>query len=278
MPKLKTVIHTAELPSGQFDLITHLGKVETRPGYHLLLHDQPVDIEELRRQLQCDVNTLPVEFDPTKVRLLITDLDSTLIGIETIDEIAAELGLKQQVALITQRAMAGELDFIMALKERVRLLEGLPVGRLEKVFEHKMQPAIQPGAAATLARLRKQGIAVAVVSGGFTFFTERLQQILPIDYTRACVLQIRNGILTGQLEQRIIDKAAKLDFLNELAHELKITPSQIIAMGDGANDVPMLQAAGLGVAYHGHEIARRHADVRIDHGDWTALHQLLLET
>jgi len=277
MSKLRTLIHTARLSPDQLALITPLGEVAARPGYHLLSHQDPVDTKDLRRRLRCDVNTLPSAFDPGKVRLLITDLDSTLIGIETIDEIAAELGLKPEVARITRQAMEGALDFTQALEERVKLLEGLPAERLETVFEHKMRPAIQPGAAATLAWLKRRGITVAVVSGGFTFFTERLQKILPIDHARACTLQIKDGILTGRLEGTVVDKRAKLEYLMELARRLGISPSQSIAMGDGANDVPLLQGAGLGVAYHGHEIARRHADARIDHGDWRALRHLLLE-
>ena len=275
MPKLRTIIHSSCLKPAQLDFLRKTGSLEARPGHYLLLHDHPVDTESLRRQLHCDVNTLPENFDPTRVKLLITDLDSTLIGIETIDEIADELGLKQQVARITERAMEGELDFAAALKERVALLEGLPANRLERVFEDKMKPAIQPGALATLAWLKRRGIVTAVVSGGFTFFTDRLRKILPIDYARACVLKIDSGVLTGQLEEPIIDQQAKVDFLMELARQLKIEHSQIVVMGDGANDVPMLQLAGLGVAYHGHTVARRHADARIDHGDWSALCHLI---
>ncbi len=277
MPIRRTIIHTDKLFPHQIDALGQIGCLEPRADYQLLLHELPVDTATLCAQLQCDVNTLPLEFEPARVRLLISDLDSTLISIETIDEIAAEVGLKDQVARITEKAMTGELDFIAALEERVGLLEGLPTAMLEKVFEHKMKPAIQPGATSTLVWLKQRNVVTAVVSGGFTFFTDRLQEILPIDHARACELEIKGGHLTGRLQGTIVDKHAKVEFLQELTRRLDIDPSQVVAIGDGANDVPMLERAGLGVAYHGHAIASRHADVRIDSGDWLELRHLLLD-
>lgn len=278
MPKYRTVIHRVHLDDCQTEFLRPLGELERRRDYHVLYHQSPLSSEDLSQTLECDVNTLPLNFDPSRVKLLLSDLDSTLIGIETIDEIAAELGLKEQVATITQRAMEGELDFSAALEERVALLEGLPATALETVFEHKMKPAIQPGAATTLHWARQRKITTAVVSGGFTFFTERLRKILAIDHARACTLEIRGGHLTGRLQGPIIDKFAKLDYLRELAKRLHIEANQVVAMGDGANDIPMLQQAGLGVAYHAHAIVRRHADARIDFDHWHALRHLLLDT
>ena len=271
----QTVIHRTRLSSGQRQYFQALGQLQSHFHHYCLRHPQPLGLEPLRQRFQCDINTLPPAFDPRKVRLVVSDLDSTLIAIETIDELAAELGLKPQVAAITERAMAGELDFAAALRERVALLEGLPVARLEQVFETRMKPAIQPGAPETLAWLKQRGITFALVSGGFTFFTERLQKILPIDHARACRLEIRHGCLTGRVLEPIVDKDAKVAFLLELARKLALDPMETVAMGDGANDVPMLQTAGLGIAYHGHAIARQHADACIDRGDWRALRQLL---
>jgi len=274
----RTVIHRYQLDDSQSKVLRSLGELEPRRDYHLLYHQTPLSSEDLSQTLECDVNTLPLDFDPSRVKLLLSDLDSTLIGIETIDEIAAELGLKAQVASITQRAMEGELDFSAALEERVALLEGLPASALETVFERKMKPAIQPGAAATLAWARQRKITTALVSGGFTFFTARLEKILPIDHARACTLEVRRGHLTGRLQGPIVDKHAKLDYLRELAGQLNIEANQVVAMGDGANDIPMLEEAGLGVAYHAHAIVRRHADARIDFEHWHALRHLLLDT
>lgn len=275
MPAYRTVIHRPHLPSQYRVRLAQLGRLETRPEYLLLQHEGPLELESLRRELACDINTLPPGFEPAKTRLLVTDLDSTLITIETIDEIAATLGLRDQVAAITSRAMAGELDFAAALKERVALLEGLPEAKLAQIFEERMKPALQPGAGATLTWLKQRGITTAVVSGGFTFFTERLQTLLPIDQSLACVLEIQAGRLTGRLKGPIVDKHAKAEFLTHLARRLGISSEQAVAVGDGANDILMLELAGLGVAYHGHAIARDHADALIDRGDWHDLRYLL---
>lgn len=275
MKHYRTIIHCAALSPAQHAHLNAIGQLESRPGHHRLRHRHPLDLERLRTELECDVNTLPPGFDPARVRLLVSDLDSTLIAMETIDELAAELGLREPVAAITARAMAGELDFAAALRERVALLEGLAEERIERVFTERMKPAIQPGAAQTLAWLKRRGITTAVVSGGFTFFTERLQKLLPIDHARACVLEIRHGYLTGKLAAPIVDRDAKVEFLTELAGRLGIALEQTVALGDGANDVPMLRHAGLGVAYHGHAIVRENAAARIDYGDWHDLRALL---
>jgi phosphoserine phosphatase len=276
LPNYRTVIHHPALPPEQRVKLNAFGQLQDRQEYLLLEHQAPLELEALRSELGCDVNTLPQEFTPEKARLLLTDLDSTLVAIETIDELAAMLGLRAQVAAITARAMAGELDFAQALRERVALLAGLPEAKLQEVFEARMKPALQPGARATLAWLKQRGLTVAVVSGGFTFFTERLKALLPIDYSLACTLEIRAGRLTGKLCGPIVDKDAKAHFLLHLAQKLGISPAQAIAVGDGANDVAMLERAGLGIAYHAHAIARAHADAVIDRGDWRDLRYLLL--
>lgn len=271
----QTVIHTLRLTPAQRQHFEALGQLRRHPNHYCLRHHRPLALEPLRQRFHCDINTLPPAFDPRRVRLVVSDLDSTLIAIETIDELAAELGVKSRVAAITERAMAGELDFAAALKERAALLEGLPVARLEHVFETRMKPAIQAGAPETLAWLKRRGIVFAVVSGGFTFFTERLQRILPIDHALACRLEVKRGHLTGRVLEPIVDKDAKAAFLLDLAHRLGLNPMETVALGDGANDVAMLQTAGLGIAYHGHTIARQHAGACIDYGDWRALRQLL---
>ncbi len=270
-----TLIHTPTLTPAQEARLRALGALEARGDHFRLRHRAPLDTAALGAELGCDVNTLPPGFDPARVGLVVSDLDSTLIRIETIDELAAELGLKERVAAITARAMVGELDFAAALRERVALLEGLPMERLEQVFETRMLPAIQPGARQTLAWLQQRGIPFAVVSGGFTFFLERLRRHLPIADFRACRLEVVDGRLSGRVTPPIVDKHAKAEYLEALRRRLGLTPAQVVAVGDGANDVPMLRQAGLGVAYHGHPVARRHADARIDHGDWHTLRQLL---
>ncbi len=271
----RTVIHQANLPTEHQERLSSLGEPQQGKGYLLLHHREPLALEDLRQRLGCDINTLPLKFDPAQARLFITDLDSTLVAIETIDELAAMLNLRAQVSAITEKAMAGELDFAAALKERVALLEGLPESVLEQVFHEKMK--LNPGAKKTLAWLKQRGVFIAVVSGGFTFFTDRLRQALPIDDAHACQLEIKQGRLTGRLTGTIVDKHVKAEFLQRLCHKLAINPEQAVAMGDGANDIPMLAMAGMGIAYHGHGITRNHADVLIDHGDWRDVRYLLLE-
>ncbi len=270
-----TIIHRAALPSGQRENLAKSGSIEQGNGYLLLRHRDPLDLENLRQTLGCDINTLPLDFDPSQVKLFVTDLDSTLVTTETIDELAAMLGLREQVSAITEKAMAGELDFAAALKERVSLLEGLPETVLAQVFAEKM--TLSPGAKETLVWLKQQGITIAVVSGGFTFFTDRLRQIHPIDAALACQLEIKQGRLTGRLTGTIVDKNIKAAFLQQMSKKLAISLHQAVAMGDGANDIPMLAMAGLGIAYHGHGITRHHADVLIDHGDWRDVRYLLLD-
>lgn len=194
--------------------------------------------------------------------LIVSDMDSTLITIECIDEIAAGNGLKDQVAAITERSMRGELDFEASLRERVGLLAGLPESELAYVYDHVLQ--LTRGAEALLASCKTHDVKFMLVSGGFTFFTERLKQRLGLDYAFANELETKDGKLTGKLSGRIIDAQAKADLLVQYRQQLNLNPNQVLAMGDGANDIPMLEAAGFGVAIHAKPKTRSHADICID--------------
>lgn len=194
--------------------------------------------------------------------LLVSDMDSTLITIECIDEIADMQGIKPQVAAITERSMRGELDFSASLRERVALLAGLPESALEKVYRERLQ--LSPGAEALLASCKQHGIRFMLVSGGFTFFTERLQQQLGLDYAYANQLEVADGKLTGRVVGEIVDAAAKQRLLIEKRQELGLQPEQVIAMGDGANDLLMLGEAGVGVAYRAKPVVQAKADVAIN--------------
>lgn len=264
-----TLVHSAHLCDAQQSLITdRLGAVPRACGGHYRLEHAATlsrdRLDALREGLGLDVNTLPDGFDPAAVRLLITDMDSTLINIECVDEIADFAGRKPQVAAITEAAMRGELDFAASLTRRVGLLQGLEVGALEHVYQERLR--LNPGAEALLAGLKQRGIKLALVSGGFTFFTERLKTRLGLDYTLANVLEIQHGRLTGRVHNHpIVGAEAKATFLRQVCAELGILPAQAIAMGDGANDLPMLGLAGLGVAYHAKPTVRAQADVAIQH-------------
>jgi phosphoserine phosphatase len=189
--------------------------------------------------------------------LLVMDMDSTLINIECIDEIADMHGLKPQVAAITEAAMRGEIDFAESLRRRVALLKGLPENALQAVYDERLK--LNPGAEAMLGEVQKRGIKTLLVSGGFTFFTERLKARLGLDYAYANTLEIINGQLTGQVLGDILDAQAKADWLNRIRCELKLNAEQVIAIGDGANDLKMMSQASVSIAYHAKPIVRSQA-------------------
>lgn len=189
--------------------------------------------------------------------LLVMDMDSTLISIECIDEIADMQGLKPQVAEITEAAMRGELDFSESLRRRVALLEGLEESALQRVYDERLQ--LNPGAEAMLAASKQHGIKTLLVSGGFVFFTERLKQRLGLDYAHANTLEIVNGKLTGKVLGNIVDAQAKAEWLMHTRNELELNPEQVIAMGDGANDLKMMAQAGISIAYHAKPVVRSQA-------------------
>ena len=201
--------------------------------------------------------------------LLLADMDSTMIQQECIDELADEAGVGAYVADITARAMNGELDFEAALKERVGLLKGLPEDTIESVYRDRI--TFMPGGKALVATMKAQGGYAALVSGGFTAFTGRVAAALGFDENRANTLHAAEGKLTGTVAEPILGKAAKLQALEEISARLGIDVAQAMAVGDGANDLAMLNRAGAGVALHAKPSVAAQCDIRINHGDLTAL-------
>ena len=211
-------------------------------------------------------------------KLIAFDMDSTLINIECIDEIADAVGRKVEVAAITEAAMRGELtDFKDSLRQRVALLKGVSVASMEVVYRERLK--LNPGAAELVRACKDAGLKVLLVSGGFTFFADRVQQTLGIDFVRANVLEIENGVLTGRLVDQpwgdICDGEEKRRTLIETCRQLGFNPLQAIAMGDGANDLPMMGAAGLSVAYHAKPMVRTQAMVAINEGGLDRLLELM---
>ena len=204
-----------------------------------------------------------------KKRLLIADMDSTMIEQECIDELADEAGVGAHVAGITARAMNGELDFEDALRERVGLLAGLPATVIARVISDRI--TLMPGAAVLVATMKANGAYAALVSGGFTAFTGHIAQVLGFDENRANTLIVADGKLTGKVADPILGRAAKVQALHEIAQRLGIVPQDAIAVGDGANDLGMLGLAGAGVALHAKPSVQADCDIRINHGDLTAL-------
>jgi phosphoserine phosphatase len=205
--------------------------------------------------------------------LLVMDMDSTLISIECIDEIADMQGLKPQVAAITEAAMRGEMDFAESLRRRVALLEGLDEHALQRVYEERLQ--LNPGAELMLAKLKESGIRTLLVSGGFVFFTDRLKTRLGLDYTQANTLDIANGKLTGKVVGNVFDAQSKADWLANVRDRLNLKRGQVIAMGDGANDLKMMAQAGISIAYHAKPVVREQASYALNFAGLDGLLNLL---
>jgi phosphoserine phosphatase len=214
------------------------------------------------------IDAIATTANDRRKRLLIADMDSTIVTGETLDELAAYAGLGNQVAAITARAMNGELDFKAALRERVAMLKGLSVDALERTWQHT---SLTRGAVELVATMKVHGAFTALVSGGFTFFTSRVAARLGFDLHRANSLLDDGTTLTGQVAEPILDRSSKLTTLHELAARLGLPLAATLATGDGANDLDMLHAAGLGVAFHAKPIVAAAATARVDHANLRAL-------
>ncbi|MBY5802781.1 phosphoserine phosphatase SerB [Rhizobium leguminosarum bv. trifolii] len=232
------------------------------------------DVQAAEANILAVISSAPIDLviqeqETRRKKLLIADMDSTMIGQECIDELAAEVGLKEKVATITARAMNGEIAFEPALRERVALLKGLPISVVDEVIAKRI--TLTPGGTELIATMKSKGHYTALVSGGFTVFTSRIAATLGFDENRANTLLEDGGILSGFVAEPILGKQAKVDALNEISARLGISPEEAIAVGDGANDLGMLHLAGAGVALHAKPAVAAEAQMRINHGDLTAL-------
>jgi phosphoserine phosphatase len=220
------------------------------------LKDHPIDV---------DVQPLTNR----RKRLFVADMDSTMIEQECIDELADYVGMKTHVAAITERAMRGEIAFEPALRERVALLKGLPVTVVDDVIAKRI--TLTPGGRTLIATMRANGAHSCLVSGGFTLFTSRISAMIGFDEHRGNTLMVEDGTLAGSVQEPVLGREAKLATLVELRDRLSLSADDTLAAGDGANDIPMLEAAGLGVAFRAKPKVAEVAQARIDHGDLTAL-------
>ena len=232
------------------------------------------DIKAIEARLRQARGDLPIDIvvQPAGLRrkkLFLADMDSTMIGQECIDELADFAGLKTHVAAITERAMRGEIEFEPALRERVALLRDLPVGVVDEVLGKRI--TLTPGARELVATMRANGAWTCLISGGFTVFTNAIAARIGFQENRANQLTVRNGKLTGDVAEPILGRAAKLATLIELRESFDLDDIETLVTGDGANDLGMIEAAGLGVAYHAKPAVAAAAAARIDHGDLTAL-------
>lgn len=259
-PALVADIHSATDTAGE---VVWLSK---REAAEFPVEEPPADLAALRQSLadeMVDVNVIPDQ--PRRKRLLIADMDSTMIEQECIDELAAEAGVGERVAAITARAMNGDLDFEAALIERVGLLKGLPVALIDRVLSSRI--TLAAGGKALVATMKQHGARTALVSGGFLQFTEKVAKTMGFDETRANRLIEAGEKLTGEVARPILGRDAKVQALRDLI----ANASDAIAVGDGANDLGMIHAAGMGVALHAKPSVAGVAPYRIDNGDLTAL-------
>lgn len=237
---------------------------------------QDASLEDARQRLDnivgcaADIDwCLQQESDTRRKSMIIADMDSTMITVECIDELADFVGKKAEVSKVTEAAMRGELDFEGALRERVALLKGLPVDALETCYRERIE--IMPGARTLVRTMKANDAFAALVSGGFTFFTDRVAAEIGFDVNRANRLLIDGDALTGKVAEPICGAAAKLEALNDFCAQQDIPHSEVLAVGDGANDIPMLQGAGLGAAYHAKPKTVAAAGAAVRHGDLSTL-------
>jgi phosphoserine phosphatase len=232
------------------------------------------DIKTVEARLRAARGDLPIDIvvQPRAFRrkkLFLADMDSTMIGQECIDELADFAGLKAHVAGITERAMRGEIDFEPALRERVALLKGLSVGVVDEVLNTRI--TLTPGGRELVMTMRAHGAWTCLISGGFTLFTSAVAARIGFQENRANRLKVEDGKLTGEVEEPILGRATKLATLTELTESFDLDEIDTLVAGDGANDLGMIQQAGLGIAYHAKPAVAAGAAARIDHGDLTAL-------
>ena len=241
------------------------------------VHDYVLDVDHVdtfRARVEAGLEGVPVDWavqpaEDRRKRLLIADMDSTIINVECLDELADFAGLKREISAITERAMRGELAFEGALKERVGMLKGLATTALQQAYDERVR--LNPGARTLVRTMAANGARCALVSGGFTFFTSRVAEAAGFHTNRANTLIEAGGKLTGQVGEPILGKEAKLAALQEEAAALGIPLSATLAVGDGANDLAMIEASGLGVAYRAKPIVAAQAHAKVDHADLTAL-------
>ena len=281
--KLRLVVqHPTLTAAAVAAFAVHLGSPATQPNPGVAVWtDIPVDagmdrttVAALAGELRVDAALVPDPASLRDYRLLALDMDSTLITIECIDEIADYAGRKAEVAAITEAAMRGEIkDYDESLRRRVSLLAGLDEAILTKVYEERLR--LSPGAEALVHAAQRAGLKTLLVSGGFTYFTDRLQAELGLDYARSNTLEVRDGKLTGQVSGDIVNASAKAQILQQTSEAIGFGPKQAIVIGDGANDLDMLSLAGLSIAYHAKPLVRSRTTWAINYCGLDAVLHLL---
>lgn len=267
-PDNKPAYREALLMLGRVALDRRLPPPNVLSGWESAEWIYPVLDDELHQEAAAAVAEMPVDWaimpvEGRRKKLLVADMDSTIINVECLDELADFAGIKAEIAAITERAMRGELEFEPALRERVAKLKGLALDALQRTYDERVQ--LNPGAATFVNTMAKHGARCVLVSGGFTFFTARVAEAAGFHANRANVLLDDGAALTGAVQEPILGRAAKLEALRSEAQTLGITEADALAIGDGANDLDMIKAAGLGIAYRAKPVVAAEAGARIDH-------------
>ena len=268
MDSMNLILHGKELCSDTLDKFVLVANADAferigEQAYRLKGANNAPEISILCAESGIDFALVDESLKLSDFGLVVMDMDSTLITIECIDEIADMLGIKPAVAAITESAMRGEIDFSESLKRRVSLLEGLEESALARVYEERLR--LSPGAEKMLDALKANGVKTLLVSGGFTFFTDRLKARLGLDYTASNTLEIVGGKLTGKVLGKIVDAQGKADWLNSVRDKLALSRQKVIAIGDGANDLKMMHEAGTSIAYHAKPVVREKATYAFNH-------------
>lgn len=258
------IIHSQDLIIAEKLTRSLKGDLEKRKNHFRIHTNFNFTIEKLRLENTVDINLYQKRFNFADIKLVVSDMDSTLITIETIDEIAKASGMSSEVALITEQAMQGRLDFTESFKKRVSILKGVNTSAFESVYNNSLK--LSPGAKELINFFKSTGIKSAIISGGLSYFAERLHNSLGVDTYRANNVEVANNSLTGAVEGKIIDANEKANYINELCALYQLKREQVIAIGDGANDLEMMKIAGVSVAYHAKPLLQKNCDVIINYG------------
>ena len=263
------VLHSLETSAAKKLALELRGEIEVRKSHFRIHTKKDFDIENFRFSNNFDLNIFDNNFDYQNIKLMVSDMDSTLITVETIDEVAKEVDLKDEISLITEAAMQGHLDFTESFKKRLSILKGVSNSSFESVYNKKVE--FSPGAKVLIEYFKSNQIRTAVVSGGLSFFAKKLQSQLGINNCRANNVEIINQSITGNVIGNVIDAKEKAKYIDELCDQYKLKNDQVIAIGDGANDIEMMKVAGLSVAYHAKPILKQYCDIQINYGSLASL-------
>ena len=261
---MKTIIiHSQDLSLAQRLSMSLKGELEQRKKHFRIHTSNSFNLNHLRELNKVDLNLVSETFNFSEVRLLVSDMDSTLITIETIDEIAKAVGMSNEIAEITEQAVQGDLDFTESFKKRVSILSGVNTSSFKTVYDNHLQ--LSPGVPELIMFFKSLGIKSAVVSGGLVYFAERLKNQLGLDTFQANNVEIDNNYLTGRVLGKVIDAKEKANYIYELCELYQLQREQVIAIGDGANDLEMMKIAGISVAYRAKPVLQKSCDIIINY-------------